>query len=79
MRVSHLQNGSGFDHAGDMVPGSVAEALRLAGASLDYLDSVATGDLDGPGCGAALVALSQFQARLAGARVRLPRRSDAVN
>jgi len=63
---------------GNTAPVSVAEALRLAGASLDYLNSVAAGDLDGQGCGAALVALSQLQAKLAGARVRLLRRFDAV-
>src|SRR6201996_3089276 len=63
---------------GNTAPVSVAEALRLAGASLDYLNSVAAEDLDGPGCGAALVALSQLQAKLAGARVRLLRRFDAV-
>jgi len=60
-------------------PGSVAEALRLAGASLDFLNSAAAGDLDGPGCGEALIALSDLQAKLAGARVRLLRRFDAVN
>ena len=58
-------------------PASAAEALGLIGASLDYLSSAA-GDLDGPGCGEALVALSQVQARLAGARVRLLRRFAAV-
>jgi len=62
-----------------MTPGSAAKALRLAAASLDYLNSAAAEDLDGPGCGAALVALSQLQAKLAGARVRLLRRFDAVN
>jgi hypothetical protein len=58
-------------------PASVAEALRLIDVSLDYLNSAA-GDLDGPGCGAALVAVSQVQAKLAGARVRLLRRFGAV-
>jgi Domain of unknown function (DUF222) len=61
------------------VPRSVAEALRLAGASLDFLNSAAASDLDGPGCGEALVALSQLQAKLAAARVRLLRRFDALN
>jgi len=67
------------DAAGGGVPASAAEALRMAAASLDYLSSLAAGDLDGPGCGAALVELSQVQAKLAGARVRLLRRFDAVN
>jgi hypothetical protein len=63
---------------GNAAPESVAEALRLIGASLDYLNSAAAEDLDGPGCGAALVALSGVQAKLAGARVRLLRRFGAV-
>jgi Domain of unknown function (DUF222) len=58
--------------------GSVAEALRLAGASLDFLNSASAEGLDGPGCGEALVALSDLQAKLAGARVRLLRRFDAA-
>jgi hypothetical protein len=57
----------------------VAEALRLAGASLDFLNSAAASDLDGPGCGEALTALSDVQAKLAGARVRLLRRFDALD
>src|ERR1700679_3014476 len=61
------------------VPASLAEALRLAGTALDFLNSAAARDLYGPGCGEALVALSDLQARLAGARVRLLRRFDAVN
>jgi Domain of unknown function (DUF222)/HNH endonuclease len=59
--------------------GSVAEALRLAGVSLDFLNSAAASGLDGPGCGEALVALSDLQAKLAGARVRLLRQFDAVS
>jgi hypothetical protein len=49
----------GFPHAGatgdvagdGVVPGSVAEALRLASASVDYLLSPGAADLDGAGCG----------------------------
>src|SRR5580693_8804641 len=67
------------DGAGTAVPANPAEALRMAAACLDYLNSVAAEYLDGPGCGAALVALSQVQAKLAGARVRLLRRFAAVN
>jgi hypothetical protein len=63
----------------DTASASVEEALRLAGASLDYLGSAAASDLNGAGCGEALIALSQLQAKLAGARVRLLRRFDAVN
>jgi Domain of unknown function (DUF222) len=70
---------AGDDTAGRGAPASAGEALRTAAASLDYLSSLAAGDLDGPGCGAALVELSHLQAKLAGARVRLLRRFDAVN
>src|ERR1700722_2300954 len=63
----------------DPAPGSVAEALRLAGASVDFLNAAAVSDLDGPGCGEALVGLSLLQARLAAARVRLLRRFGAGN
>lgn len=62
---------------GGTVFGGPAEALRLAAASLDYLGSVAE-NLDGQGCGEALVALTQLQAKLAGARVRLLRRFGTV-
>ncbi|MGH3282021.1 MAG: DUF222 domain-containing protein, partial [Trebonia sp.] len=61
------------------VPGSVAEALRLASASMDYLLSPGAGDLDGAGCGEALAALSRVQAKLAAARVGLLRRFDAAD
>jgi hypothetical protein len=71
-------NAPGSLAPGGMAPSSIAEALRLIDASLDYLNSAATEDLDGPGCGTALVALSQVQAKLAGARVRLLRRFDAA-
>jgi Domain of unknown function (DUF222) len=78
---------SGFPHAkaadgmakDGVVPGSVAEALRLASASMDYLLAQGAADLDGAGCGEALAALSQVQAKLAAARVGLLRRFDAVN
>jgi hypothetical protein len=65
--------------AGGTVPGSVAEALRLASASMDYLLSQGAADLDGAGCGEALVALSRVQAKLAAARVGLLRRFDALD
>jgi hypothetical protein len=51
----------------------------LIGASLDYLSSVAASEMVGPGCGEALIALSEAQAKLAGARVRLLRRFDALD
>ena len=59
-------------------PGSVTAALRAAEASLDYLIPAA-GDLPAAGCGAALAALGEIQAKLAAARVALLRRFDALD
>src|SRR6185437_6750674 len=60
-------------------PRDVAEALRTAGACLDYLNSPAAGDLDGRACGEVLAALGGIQAKLAAARASFLRRFDAAN
>src|ERR1700722_7511385 len=79
--VDEVPDGAGRPGAvrSDAAPASAGEALRLADASLDYLNSMAISDLDGPGCGEALIVLSQLQAKVASARGRLLRRFDAVN
>ncbi|HEY7262914.1 MAG TPA: hypothetical protein VH589_15685 [Trebonia sp.] len=46
-------------------PGSVAEALRMAHASLDYLNGRATGELDAAGFRGVLIALGEVQAKTA--------------
>ena len=49
------------------VPGSIAEALRLADASLDYLNSSAAADASGAACGQVLTALGGLRAKLTAA------------
>src|SRR5215472_9174812 len=61
------------------VPGSVAEALRMAHASMDYLNSPAAADLPATACGQALTALGEIQAKFTAARVALLRRFDALD
>ena len=46
---------------------SVAEALRLAGASMDYLNSPAAADLPAAACGPVLAALGEIHAKHAAA------------
>ena len=59
-------------------PGSVAEALRAASASMDYLIPAADG-LTAAACGEALRSLGEIQAKFTAARVVLLRRFDALN
>jgi hypothetical protein len=60
-------------------PGSVTEALRMAGASLDYLNSPAARDLDGAACGEVLTALGEIQAKFTAAHMTFLRRFDALD
>jgi hypothetical protein len=62
----------------DRAPGSVAEALRAAGASLDYLIPAAA-ELPAAACGEALTALGEIQAKFTAARAALLRRFDALD
>jgi len=64
---------------GGTVPGSVAEALRMADASMDYLNSPAAADLPAAACGQALTALGEIHAKFTAARVTLLRRFDALD
>src|SRR5215471_12567770 len=61
------------------VSGSVAEALRMAHASMDYLNSPAAADLPAAACGQALTSLGEIQAKFTAARVALLRRFDALD
>ena len=65
--------------APDGAPDSVAEALRLAGASMDYLNSPAAADLPASACGQALAALGEIGAKHAAAYAAFLRRFDALN
>jgi hypothetical protein len=59
--------------------GGVGEALRLAGAGLDYLNSPAAGELDPAAIGDVLTALGDLQGRLAAAHATFLRRFDAAD
>ena len=65
--------------AQDGAPGSVAQALRMAHAGMDYLNSPAAADLPAAACGQALIALGEIQAKHAAAYARLLRRFDALD
>jgi hypothetical protein len=59
--------------------GSVAEALRMAGASMDYLNSPAAADLSAAACGQALATLGEIGAKHAAAYAAFLRRFDALD
>jgi hypothetical protein len=59
--------------------GSVREALRLAGAGLDYLNSPEAAAMDPAAMGEVLTALGGLQGRLAAAHATFLRRFDAAN
>jgi len=58
---------------------SVADALRLADASLGYLNSPAAGDLQAAAVGEVLTSLTGLQAKLTAARAEFLRRFDAAD
>src|ERR1700722_15447617 len=59
--------------------GRVREALRLAGAGLDYLNSPEAGTLDPAAMGEVLTALGDLQGKLAAAHATFLRRFDAAS
>src|ERR1700761_6133662 len=63
--------------SGDTFDGA-PEALRVAGAALDYLNAAAVVDLDGAACGELLIGLGEVQAKLTAAHAGLLRRFDAA-
>ena len=64
---------------GSEAPGSVSEALRMAGAGLEYLNSSAADDLDTTALGEVLTALGDLQGRLAAAHATFLRRFDTAD
>jgi hypothetical protein len=58
---------------------SVREALRLAGAGLDYLNSPQASDMDPAAMGEVLTALGDLQGKLAAAHATFLRRFDAAD
>src|ERR1700733_5453866 len=59
--------------------GGAADALRMAGAALDYLNSGRVAGLDGPACGELLIGLAEVQAKLTAAHAGFLRRFDAAS
>src|ERR1700733_9272679 len=59
--------------------GGAADALRMAGAALDYLNSGRVAGLDGLACGELLIGLAEVQAKLTAAHAGFLRRFDAAS
>src|SRR5215467_12852454 len=64
---------------GDQVPGSIAEALRMAHAGLDYLNSPVAAELHAAACGPVLTSLGELQAKATAAHAAFLRRFDAAD
>ena len=58
--------------------GSVAEALRMADATMDYLNGPGAGELDAACCGSVLRSLAEVQAKLTAAHASVLARFDAA-
>ena len=61
------------------VPGSVAEALRMADAAMDYLNGPAGNELDATACGSVLRSLAGVQAKFAAAHASVLAKFDAAD
>jgi hypothetical protein len=59
--------------------GSVAEALRMANATMDYLNGPGAGDLDPAACGSVLRSLAAVQAKFTAAHALVLARFDAAD
>ena len=59
--------------------GSVAEALRLANATMDYLNGPEAADLDAAACGTVLRSLGEMQAKFTAAHALVLARFDAAD
>src|SRR5215469_8549525 len=64
---------------GNEAPGSVAEALRAAHASLDYLTGPEAAGLDPAALGGVLTSLGELQAKFTAAHAGFLRRFDAAD
>jgi Domain of unknown function (DUF222) len=62
-----------------VMPRSVAEAMRMAAAVAEFLNSPAAADADGSACGEVLVALAAVRDKLAAANAAFLRRFDAAD
>src|SRR5579872_6790976 len=59
--------------------GSVAEALRMANATMDYLNGPGAAELDAAACGAVLRSLAQVQAKFTAAHAAVLAKFDAAD
>ena len=64
---------------GGQAPGSIAEALRMTGAGLDYLNSPAAANLHATAAGEILTALGVIGAKFTAAHATFLRRFDAAD
>src|SRR5271170_3386248 len=58
---------------------SVADALRMTRAGLDYLNGPGAGELDGAACGAVLRSLGEIEAKFTAAHASVLARFDAAD
>ena len=63
----------------DGMPGSVVEALRMASASMDYLNGRGGADLDPAACGLVLRSLGEIEAKFTAAHASVLGRFDAAD
>src|SRR5579872_625744 len=59
--------------------GSVAEALRMANATMDYLNGPGAAEMDAAACGAVLRSLAQVQAKFTAAHAAVLAKFDAAD
>jgi hypothetical protein len=59
--------------------GSVAEALRMANATMDYLNGPGAGELDAAACGTVLRSLGEIEAKFTAAHAAVLGRFDAAD
>src|SRR5580704_18777100 len=59
--------------------GSVAEALRMANATMDYLNGPGAGELDPAACGSVLRSLAEVRAKFTAAHASVLGRFDAAD
>jgi hypothetical protein len=59
--------------------GSVAEALRMANATMDYLNGPDGADLDAASCGQVLRSLGEIEAKFTAAHASVLARFDAAD
>ncbi|MGH3208615.1 MAG: hypothetical protein ACRDNO_12735, partial [Trebonia sp.] len=71
--------GDAFNAAAGRGFGDASQALAMASAALDYLNSAASAGLDGAACGDLLIVLGEVQSKLTAAHAGLLRRFDATD